>query len=108
MKKITRQTVTAFNNSLPFKKDNMEIEVFPNVTIMKLHGNSIAFRYNDPDQTLSITNCGWATNTMKERLNAIAGVDIYTKAEKWFLNGKEWDGELIDIHPPISEQTLNN
>jgi hypothetical protein len=97
MRKITEETVNAFNNSLPFKKANMEVEVLPNVTIMKLHGNSIAFRYNNPERTLSITNCGWETNTTKERLNAIDGVKIYQKSGQWFLNGKEWDGELIDV-----------
>jgi hypothetical protein len=64
---------------------------------MKLHGNAIAYRYNDPEQTLSITNCGWQTNTTKERLNSIPGVNIYQKAGIWFLNGEEWDGELIDV-----------
>ena len=76
----------------------MEVEVLPNVTIMKLHGNSIAFRYNDPERTLSITNCGWQTNTTKERLNAIDGVKIYQKSGQWFLNGKKWSGELIDVN----------
>jgi len=97
MRKITEETANAFNNSLPFKKANMKIEVLPNVTIMKLHGNAIAFKYNDPEQTLSITNCGWQTNPTKERLNGIDGVDIYEKKGQWFLNGKEWDGELIDV-----------
>ena len=98
MRKITEETVNAFNNSLPFKKANMEIEVLPNVTIMRLHGNAIAFRYNDPERTLSITNCGWYTNTTKERLNAIDGVNIYQNKGRWFLNDKEWDGELIDVN----------
>ena len=98
MIKITEETVNAFNNSLPFKKANMEVEVLPNVTIMKLQGNSIAFRYNDPENTLSITNCGWQTNTTKERLNAIDGVSIYQKKGQWFLNGNEWGGKLIDVN----------
>ena len=97
MRKITEETINAFNNSLPFKKGNMEVEVLPKVTVMKLHGNSIAFRYNEPDRKLCITNCGWESNTTKERLNAIAGVNIHQKAWQWFLNGKEWDGELIEI-----------
>lgn len=97
MRKITQETVKAFNNSTPFKKANMEVEVLPNVTIMKLHGNAIAYRYNDPEKTLSITNCGWQSRTTKERLNAIEGVNIYQKSGQWFLNGKEWDGELIDV-----------
>lgn len=97
MRKITEESVQAFNNSIPFKKANMEVEVLPNVTVMKLHGNSIAFRYNDPNRTLSITNCGWQTNTTKERLNAIDGVSISQKKGVWYLNGTEWDGELIDV-----------
>ena len=98
MRKITEEAVYAFNNSLPFKKANMEIEILPNVTIMKLHGNSIAYRYNDPKRTLSITNCGWQSNVTKERLNAIDGVNIYQRNYQWFLNDKEWDGNLIDIN----------
>ena len=97
MRKITEETVNAFNNSLPFKKANMEVEVLPNVTIMKLHGNSIAFRYNDPERTLSITNCGWQTNTTKERLNALPNVSIRQVNYEWFLNGEKWNGNLIDV-----------
>lgn len=97
MRKLTKESVNAFNNSTPFKKANMEIEVLPNVTIMKLHGNPIAYRYNNPEKTLSISNCGWQTNTTKERLNAIDGVHIVQKKGVWYLNGKEWDGELIDV-----------
>lgn len=76
----------------------MTIEVKENVTIMKLHGNEIAYRYNDPKKTLSITNAGWATNTTKERLNSIPGVSIQQKAGVWYLNGQVWDGSLKDIN----------
>jgi hypothetical protein len=84
-------------NAKNFKKQNMEVEVLPNVTILKLHGNRIAFRYNDPENTLSISNCGWRTNTTKERLNAIPGVSIQQKAGEWYLNGEKWNGNLIDV-----------
>jgi len=97
MRKITKEAINHFNNAEPFKKQNTEVEVLPNVTILKLHGNSIAYQYNDPQRTLSITNCGWQTNTTKERLNAIKGVNIYQKNWEWFLNGVKWDGSLIDI-----------
>ena len=76
----------------------MEVEVLPNVTVLKLHGNAIAYKYNDPKQTLSITNCGWESNTTKERLNALPNVSIQQKNFVWYLNGKEWDGKLIDIN----------
>ena len=98
MKKITKLSVDAFMNAEPFKRGNMEVKVLPNVTVLKLFGNDIAYRYNDPKRTLSITNAGWESNTTKERLNAIPGVSIVQRNFVWFLNGKEWDGKLTDIN----------
>jgi hypothetical protein len=63
----------------------------------KLHGNEIAYRYNDPERTLSITDAGWQTNTTKERLNGIPNVHIHQKDWVWYLNGEEWNGNLIDV-----------
>tara|TARA_R110001606_G_scaffold265802_1_gene414790 strand:- start:173 stop:478 length:306 start_codon:yes stop_codon:yes gene_type:complete len=97
MKTITKESIEAFNSAKTFNKQNMSVEVLPNVTILKLHGNSIAYQYNNPERTLSITNCGWQSNTTKERLNALNDVDIYQKKGIWYLNGAEWDGNLIDI-----------
>tara|TARA_R110001606_G_C15320741_1_gene644628 strand:- start:687 stop:995 length:309 start_codon:yes stop_codon:yes gene_type:complete len=98
MRQITKQSINAFMNAERFKKANMSVEVLPNVTLLKLHNNTIAYRYNDPKRTLSVTNCGWFTPTTKERLNALPNVDIRQKNFKWFLNGKEWDGNKIDIN----------
>ena len=98
MRTITKQSIEAFMNAKPFKKSNMEVEVLPNVTVLKLFGNSIAYRYNDPKRTLSITNCGWDTPTTKERLNALPNVSIQQVNYEWFLNGKKWDGKLIDVN----------
>lgn len=97
MRSITKQSINAFMNDEPFKKSNMEVEVLPNVTILKLYGNRIAYRYNDPERTLSITNCGWNTAITKERLNALPNVSIKQLRGEWYLNGKKWDGELIDV-----------
>ena len=97
MNNITRESVTAFNNALPFKKSNMEVTVLPNVTVMKLNGNIIAYQYNDPERTLSITTCGLDSNTLKERLNALNRVKVSKVDEQWFLNGKMWNGKLIDV-----------
>lgn len=90
-------------NARSFKSSNTVVTVLPNVTIMTLFGNDIAFRYNDPENTLSITNAGWNSLTTKERLNGIDGVNISAKRGKWYLNGIEWDGELIDIKEEESE-----
>ena len=98
MRQITKQSIAAFLNGEKFSKQNMLVEVLPNVTILKLHGNAIAYLYNDPQKTLSITNAGWQSNTTKERLNALPNVSIQQKNYVWYLNGKEWDGNLIDIN----------
>lgn len=98
MRQITKESINAFMNAQKFKKANMSVEVLPNVTILKLHGNAIAYRYNDPQRTLMIDSCGWFTPTTKERLNALEGVNIYQKSFKWFLNGKEWNGSKTDIN----------
>ena len=97
MRLITQQSVKAFNNAKKFNRQNMSVEVLPNVTILKLHNNAIAYRYNDPERTLTIDNCGWFTPTTKERLNALEGVSIQQKNFVWFLNGKEWNGSNITI-----------
>jgi hypothetical protein len=97
MRKITEKSVEAFLSAVPFNESNTSVKVLPNVTILSLYGNDIAYRYNDPNNTLSITNCGYNTATTKERLNALPNVSIRQINRKWFLNGKEWDGELIDI-----------
>ena len=97
MRLITKQSVEAFMNAQKFKKANMSVEVLPNVTILKLYNNAIAYRYNDPQRTLTIDSCGWFTPTTKERLNALPGVSIQQKSFKWYLNGTEWDGNNINI-----------
>jgi len=97
MKQITTKSIHCFLNAIPMQSANMEIKVLPNVTIMLLHGNEIAYRYKDPKKTISITNCGWFSNTTKERLNSIPSVNISQKDFKWYLNGVLWDGKLIDI-----------
>ena len=98
MRKITKESIDAFLSAKKFRKSNMDVEVLPNVTVLKYQGNSIAYRYNDPKKTLSITNCGWFSNTTKERLNGLPNVSIIQKNFIWYLNGKEWNGQLKDVN----------
>ena len=110
MNLITEQSVAAFLNGKKFSKSNMRVEVEPNVTVLKYQGNAIAYKYNDPKNTISITNCGWETNTTRERLNGVILESIYSgliskdfkrikqKNWVWYLDGKEWDGKLIDLN----------
>jgi hypothetical protein len=98
MSNITHKATTKFLEAERFNENNTSVEVLPNVTILKLHDNAIAYRYNDPEKTLSITTCGWNTKTTRERLNSLPNVSITVKKGVQYLNGKEWDGELIDVN----------
>jgi len=94
MRKITKEMANAFNNDMPFNKDNTLIKVGENVTNLFLHGNLIASKV---EGRLHIANCGWFTNVTKERLNALPNVSIYQKKGIWFLNGLPWDGSFIVV-----------
>jgi len=96
--KVSRiEAIAHFNSARGFYKGNTQIEVLPNVTVLKLFGNEIAYKYNDPQNTLSITTAGYKINTTKELLNGLSNVNISQSKGIWYLNGLEWDGKLIDI-----------
>lgn len=98
MRKVTQNSVNAFILAQNYKEGNTTVEVLPNVTILKLHDNPIAYKYNNPEKTLSITTAGWDTSTTKSRLNALPNVNIVTKKGIMYLNDVVWDGKLIDIN----------
>lgn len=95
MRKITKESVNAFLMGKQFNKGNMSVEVGPDYTKLKLHGNTIATI--DEMGVLSVSNAGWASNTTKERLNGIPGVRVNQKNWTWYLNGNEWDGSFQRI-----------
>jgi hypothetical protein len=94
MRKISQQASYAFESGISYKNSNTAVVSFGGVTSLYLHGNKIAER---KDGKLYISNCGWATTTTKERLNALQGVAINQKNFEWFLNGKAWNGEMIEV-----------
>lgn len=99
MKKITQEMINAYLEGKEFYKSNTEVIINPNsscgtLTQIYLFNNCIA---ENSDLGLYITNQGWFTKTTKERLNALPGVSIFQKNRKWFLNGKQWNGEWIKI-----------
>lgn len=96
MRTITEKSINAFINATNFNSSNTIVNLVGDFTFLSLFGNLIAKR-NKKTGVISITNCGWFTNTTKERLNAIPGVSIVQKAGKWYLNGNEWDGNWIEI-----------
>ncbi len=104
MRKITEQSINAFLNKGKLNKQNMSVffDRYDNTSRMLLHNNCIA-TYDHDNKRISISNCGWFSNTTKERLNGLPNVNIQQKNFVWFLNGKEWNGERIDINLKINK-----
>ena len=96
MRQITKDSINAFLNRKTFTRQNMKVREMNGKFYLKLHGNIIAVLHKD--NTLQITNCGWFSNTTKERLNGLPNVSIYQKNWDWYLNGKEWNGDLITVN----------
>lgn len=95
MRKITQNSVYAFLNNQSFRENNTKVSPSNGKNYLYLHDNIIAIK--DKQTEISITNAGWFSNTTKERLNALPNVSIKQVKGVWFLNGKEWDGNLIEI-----------
>jgi hypothetical protein len=95
-RQITEQAAQAFNGAYNFKLGATEVTILDDdgMTVMRLHGNTIAFKH---DGVVKITNSGWATNVTKERLNGLEGVSIVQRKGVWYLNDNEWGGEWIIV-----------
>ena len=98
MRQITKESVKAFYKQEKFYKNNTSvIDTFFGARFY-LHNNLIAEIKNGK---LYISNCGWFSNTTKERLNGILDYigkpRIYQKRFQWFLNGEKWNGNRVEI-----------
>ena len=95
MRKVTRETVNAFFNGYYLSKSN----TLTTEGKYYLHGNLIA--YFDNKRNLVLTNCGWASNTTKDRLNGILKYLGYEGVKQknfiWYLNGEEWSGREATV-----------
>jgi hypothetical protein len=96
MRKITNMVTAAFEKGVSFKSGNDEVEVMNNISMMSYRGNRIAYK-DLTTGSISITTCGWNTNTTRNRLNGITGVSVYTVKGNLMLNGNLWDGRTIVI-----------
>lgn len=122
MRKVTIVTCSAFeaNNEINFSNTDVRIDSFKKFAtsdsvIIKtvglyLHNNLIARKRYENDVLVSfeITNAGWQSNTTKERLNGLNGVSIYEKKGQWYLNGKKWDGEWVNVAKWNEENNFEN
>ena len=97
MRKLTQDSIRAFNNNYRFKRGNTEVRIIGDYeqTQLRLHGNLIAYKDNTGTY---ISTCGYSTVTTKERLNGLYDVHIYQKDWNWYLNGELWDGSHIKVN----------
>ncbi len=100
MRKVTQNAVNAFMSQGTMSESNTMVSTNIDETMMYLHGHHIA-RIDHESGVISINSCGWMTNTTKERLNGIPGVSIKQKDFLWYLNGKQWDGNPIEVTPEL-------
>jgi len=102
MRKITEEMCSCLMHLYPKLRSNTQVRIegfqmgSPTIASMYLFGNKIA-TYHSPTNTLEISNCGWFTNTTRERLNGLPGVNISQRKGIWYLNGEVWDGSLKKI-----------
>lgn len=99
MKKITENTVNTFINRKTFSSGNTVVLRENNSVSCFLHGNKIASLTGN---LLTISSCGWETNTTKERLNGILSgfklPRIIQKDFTWYIDGKPFeDGTTFKI-----------
>ena len=85
MRKITEQAATAFHSGRDFRSGNTQVNRRIGGVELVLFGHTIA--KNISGDGLHINLCGWNTNTTRERLNGLQGVQVYTRKGQPYLNG---------------------
>jgi len=106
MRKITELAVKKFLNHENFRMGNTDVWSgfecsMTLISRMSLHGNEIATKVRHSNSIL-IDSCGWFSNTTKERLNGLLDTlglpKIQQKNFRWYLMGKEWNGNEARIN----------
>lgn len=101
MRTIEKKMLAAFMAGKNWKSGNTKVVCNDQRRTIYLHGNAIALAISKQGSAtpwrLFITAAGWMTVTTKSRLNALPGISIYQDNWKWYLNGSQWDGDVIKI-----------
>jgi len=82
-RKITQKAVRALLNGGTFRSGNTVV----GNGVLSLHGSKIV---KVEDGAVWIRTGGYETQTTKERLNGVPGVQIYQQRGQWYLNGEAW------------------
>lgn len=87
MRKITKEAVDRFIiGGITFKSGNTRVDCSSVTNYMYLHDNLIAVNDHISGR-IRVSLAGWNTNTTRERLNGIPGVNINTRNGIIYLNG---------------------
>ena len=89
MRKIETQMNAAIHANQDWKSGNTQVITIEGVSFVYLHGNQIA---TIDDDSMTIFDGGWQSNTTKSRLNAlcsefcVAGEGVFQKNYQWFVH----------------------
>ena len=93
MRQIEREMLQAITEKRNWRNNNTEVkhDSESGLSQIFLHGHNIA-EYGHGDMSLSVNNCGYATNTTKSRLNVLINFvadptknGIYQKNWEWYI-----------------------
>ena len=88
MRKIETQMIAAIHGNKNWSSGNTQVVTNDGVSTVYLHGNKIALI---DDNSMTIFDGGWQSNTTKSRLNAlcsefcIAGEGVFQKDFLWYV-----------------------
>ena len=90
MRKIERQMLQALTDQTNWSGSNTSVTYDPEFECSSvfLHGHKIA-KYGHSDMSLSVNNCGYATNTTKSRLNVL--INFVADPTKNGIHQKNWE-----------------
>ena len=102
MRKIEQQMNRAIANKADWSSSNTRVEYNNNTNCSSiyLHGHQIA-TYDQNNQAVKLSSCGWQTVTTKSRLNAIleelmCGCKVYQRKFEWFFSKYNQTVEFFD------------
>ena len=100
MRKIETQMNAAIHANQDWKSGNTQVITIEGVSFVYLHGNQIA---TIDDDSMTIFDGGWQSNTTKSRLNAIinefcnAFTDgVFQKDFQWFIRDNKVTHDFVN------------
>lgn len=113
MRKITKLAIDSFLNFKNFAMTNTAVVHNGSlISEMKLYGNTIAImnNYGNGHPTITLSDCGWKTNTTAERLEGILsviGTDIHYSTSCGFFKFVERKSKRDANKTVVDREVIN-